>query len=1077
MLFSQNRIRWNRAEMRERTVPVFIVLLSLVALVRSDEFDLFIDIDHDADALPSAILKGAGEAYALNMRGIDALDSGDLDQAIEYFTQACGILPIYSDGENNLGVAYFRKGSVAMAVETWERVVARDPAYAIAYHNLGIAARAEKRHDHAIRQFERAVKENKRFVDAWVMLGRTRLLVGKRREALHDLGKAYKIKPRNADVWSSYAYCLIQTGDTSQAQSILNRHRDHAYALRTLGQIEALRGNTMKAAGLLTKAYGVGQDRACLVQLARVYVDAGECRDGLTVLKEYFGKATPSPADAWLLAAQAAKECGDIPGTRTYLEKGMKLFPHDPILRFNLGQVCFYLGDYAGANAAWSALPDTIQDARLFYMRALAERHLGNMKQAEQHARRAVSMDSKPEYHDLLGVVLHRQGDTEKARLAFRRALVLDPSLVSAQLNLALLDKSAGDLDAAVKEVEAQVASCTDSCVESLLRLSILYYHKGEPGRAVAVLEGIPSADRTSRIYRHLAIYYRSRGQWGKAIRVLEEARRKHTVGPEMMRELADVLLEAGMYSRAVSVLNDLLTKCDSDPWRIHYQLGYAYLRLNDLGKAAGFLERSVGLNPGNAAARGLLAFVYNRRGDTRAARALWETTLKHDPSNSSLWINLGLLLEQEGDPEGALEKYRKAATLNPDDKAVYVNMGNAYLSMNKTSEALESYLKALASSRRMETAYNAFTAALKIPRKRTADRMLGLLTKEYPGSEFAHRAAAELALFEGDTVRAVQLLGQISEKGARDWHLLARAHLALGHVDLAEQALGRLPDTGEWREECRGLGARIAFLQGRYDDALEVWLEQADTSFDAGYNVLLALYNAERYESALVLAEKLAGRARGGNLRDVCRVAGNAAVRSEDWGAAESWLGKLEGLAPDDPRLLFNRAIVAYNTDRIRDAWEYYGRARKLDPSLRDENIEKRYEAATSGESLDSVVFDSLDILYNDALLLQNDGRDSSAAEIYEKILSRDKGYYRAWNNLGAIHGANGDLDRAIDCYRKAVSRRSELADGFANLVNIFLALDDTRNAKKWLGRGLKHNPDSEILHEMSRQVEALGK
>ena len=100
-------------------------------------------------------------------------------------------------------------------------------------------------------------------------------------------------------------------------------------------------------------------------------------------------------------------------------------------------------------------------------------------------------------------------------------------------------------------------------------------------------------------------------------------------------------------------------------------------------------------------------------------------------------------------------------------------------------------------------------------------------------------------------------------------------------------------------------------------------------------------------------------------------------------------------------------------------------------------------------------------DSLYNLALNLHLAGKLDSAALLYRKLLAIDRRYYRAWNNLGAIYGGMGELRKAVRAYKKAASRRSDIADGYANLVNIYLATENERKAQRWLRRGLKSAPD----------------
>jgi len=113
------------------------------------------------------------------------------------------------------------------------------------------------------------------------------------------------------------------------------------------------------------------------------------------------------------------------------------------------------------------------------------------------------------------------------------------------------------------------------------------------------------------------------------------------------------------------------------------------------------------------------------------------------------------------------------------------------------------------------------------------------------------------------------------------------------------------------------------------------------------------------------------------------------------------------------------------------------------------------------------------IDSVFYLALDYHLSGNLQRASELYEEVLAIDRRYHRAWNNLGAIFGSKGEIKSAVSAYKNAVRGRSELADGYVNLVNIFSATNDARNARKWLRRGLRVAPDNEYLQLFKEQVQ----
>ncbi|MBD3314955.1 MAG: tetratricopeptide repeat protein [Chitinivibrionales bacterium] len=1049
------------------------VLIWLFTVTNAVELEFTFEDSDERDALPGAVIKAGEKAYALNQKGLDALERGDLDSALGYFESASDVLVGYSDAVNNRGVVYFRRGTVFRAEEIWKALAAADPDYAIVHYNLGVAAFYDKEYKKARRYLARGLQCNPRFHQALIMLGRVDMVEGKKRDAVRHWEKAYDIAPRERDVWAMYAYGSVEIGDTTRAEKVLLRHTDTHYALEMLGEIEAGRGKPARAARYFAEAVAKGGPPSILASLALMQMDNGECSKSLRTINHYLARVSPPSADALLLAGVAAKECGRMADATKRFEEGVRLYPNDPLLRFNLGQMLFYVGDYERAEGVWAPLADTLRDPSLFHLRALAARHRGKRTEAKEHIRQALALDTRAEYYDVLGVLLYESGDTTAAVENFQKALKMDPEHRSAQLNLALVTKEKRALAATAQKVRQRLDTCALRCGGLALELAILHFHAGDIDKAQEVLRAVPESERTEGIVRHEAVFHRMKGNLTEAISVLERGEEKFVLDVETEHELAQCYMEAGLYAKAIAVFESLLDRWRRNPWRIYYQMGYANMERNDLSQARECFQRSLRVRRDNPAARALLAFVLNRMGYEERARELWAEHLREDSSNPVMWANMGLALEKEGDYEGALEKYHRALRLDPEKHALWINIGNAYLAMGKYEKAWEAYRGALDSPKREVAAYNAFIAAQRKGKKSRASQMVDILRDEYPGTINARRADGELALWNGDTARALELLSGLPQKNDNDWYALAKIYVARGLGDEAGEAISRLPHDSLWTYARNELTAQLAFYEGRYDSAYELWKAGGDTSFSTRYNMALAALQAKRYDDALRLGEKLIGAVNGRDRVRVCRMIGNAAFGLEDWETARRWYEQLSGLDSRNPLVQYNLAVAWYNLGDIEKAWKHYQRARRLDPTLSNVTLEKHYQAESGEEVGTQVVMDTLDSLYNQAVAFQNDDNDSSAQLLYRLILKRDSRYYPAWNNLGAIYAEQGELDSAKVFYANAISRRHDLVEAYANLANIHIALEEYDKAHRWLLKGELHNPGNELMGRMRSRLD----
>jgi tetratricopeptide (TPR) repeat protein len=1063
--------------MRSALYGISVVLILVSVSFGEPERNFLSDSSVATDALPAPLLRGVEEAYTVNMHGLDALGRGDLDSAASYFSKAEAMLPLYSDAQNNMGVVHFRRGNITQATMLWKSVVDKDPSYSVAYYNLGIAAFEEKKYEESSAQLSKAVSLNKKFVEALIMLGRVELLLGGKHEAIEHFRAANKIAPQQPDSWQFLAYGLIHDGDTSAAQSVLSKHRDNAVALTMLGQIASSRKDYKDASQLLTEAASRSGNPEKLLDLAVSQLDENNCREALATLKLYGTKVARQAADAYLYAGIASKECGEIDAARSYFEKGLSLYPSDQILRYNLGQIYFHQKQYDQAESMWNTIADSLDDPSLSYLRGLNARRKGNLDLAETYVRKALRRDERPEFLDLLGTILYAKGKKDEAAASFKKALKLDPDLRSAQLNLALMTQSKDDLERATQEMEKSLAGCRSKCQDMDLELSVLYYHQAEVEKAARLLEGVSDGEKTEKIFRHLALYYRDLHEWDKAIRTLEKAQTFFVLDAQTEYELAEDYLLSGNDRKAAEALTAVLGKWEQNPWRIYYQLGYAYMEMKEFDKAKNYLQQSLRKKPDNLAAQGLMAYILNSQGEATQAREIWEKTLKEDPSNFTLLINMGLSLEKENRFEEALGYYEKAHLLKPDDNGLQINIGNAYSGMDKTYESMKAYSLALSSPKRDLAAFDMFLLCQKTKNDEKMQEMLKILEREFPASAQTKRASADMLLAKKDTTAALAMLELLSEKDPADWLALARLNAMKKNFAKASQCLDKVPSDPVWEKERTGVKAQIAFLSGDYAGAMAQWKTLGDTGFAIQYDMALAAFSGKNYGDAFAIAERIVGKVKGEERADVIRLAGNSAMGQKQWKKAQQYYQQLEDVKAGDPLVQYNLSVICYNLGSMEESWTYYQKARQLDPKIESKDIEKRYQSIHPADGSTVSAMDSIDMWYNDAVMLQNDGKDTAAEALYKKLLDKNPAYYHAWNNLGAIYSGRGELSKAEQCYLKSIEKQHDIPEAYANLVNIYIAMENYKEAQRWVVKGRGHNPDSDVLKELEIKVKEGAK
>ncbi|NLD99123.1 MAG: tetratricopeptide repeat protein, partial [Fibrobacter sp.] len=310
-----------------------------------------------------------------------------------------------------------------------------------------------------------------------------------------------------------------------------------------------------------------------------------------------------------------------------------------------------------------------------------------------------------------------------------------------------------------------------------------------------------------------------------------------------------------------------------------------------------------------------------------------------------------------------------------------------------------------------------------------------------------------------------------IPEKDNGDYLSLAGIFAAKGDSEKTSKYLEKVDDDVQFVKTIKSIKAQLAFKSGDYQTALKFLKESGDDSFASKYNIALAAYNAKQEREALSIIQQIIAGVNGPDRADCCRLAGNAAFALKDWKTALGWYLQLSSVDANNSIVQYNLAVASYNLNDIQNSWKYYQRAKALDPSIQNNDIEAKYKRSI-GEGDVVAVSDSSEIWYNSAVDLQNGGMDSAAEKLYLKILEKDPAQSLAWNNLGAIYGARGDIDGAEQAYFKAIEKKHDIPETYANLVNLYIELEEYSKARQWIIKGIGHNPDSQVLMELKNKI-----
>jgi tetratricopeptide (TPR) repeat protein len=158
---------------------------------------------------------------AFDLRGGNALESGDFAGAAAYFRQGLALELGNASLRLRLGTALFQMGDAQGALDQFEQVVRTSPEYARGYYSLAVLLEAGGRHQEAIDRFSAAVKYEPGYIQARVGLAGALRQSGRLPEALAQYEEARRMNPSFPGAALGYAMTLVRLQRYQDARTSL----------------------------------------------------------------------------------------------------------------------------------------------------------------------------------------------------------------------------------------------------------------------------------------------------------------------------------------------------------------------------------------------------------------------------------------------------------------------------------------------------------------------------------------------------------------------------------------------------------------------------------------------------------------------------------------------------------------------------------------------------------------------------------------------------------------------------------------------------------------------------------------
>ncbi|PYV12396.1 MAG: hypothetical protein DMG23_01225 [Acidobacteria bacterium] len=425
--------------------------------------------------------------------------------------------------------------------------------------------------DQAAKLNSEILKGNPGDLDAQVQQGQILLRQGRTNDALQSLQASLKKQPGNAQAHYYLGLAFSQAGNPRQAET---EWREAA----------RIRPNLMEA-----------QTALALVALGKR--DANQ----LAQTAETIMKAQPSSSQGYVYHALANEIRKNLPGAEADLKKAIEVAPQNPIVYIRMADLR-------------AAAREKFGEAEKLYEQALqldpsaAEALLGLVRlynfqkqpaKALEKVRAQIAKAPSGYYYFLLGQLLLRQGDLEKAEEAMQMATQMDKKNADAFLLLGQVQVARGSQEKAMTSFQ----------------------------------RSIQENSRDPRSYVMFGALAEKRGDWKSAKEAYEKALQVEPDYPLAANNLAYLMLEHGGNSDVAFSLAQVALRGLPDLANTQDTLAWAYYQKHQYASAIRLLEEALKKTPQASAYHYHLGLAYQKAGDRVNARKHLDLVLQLNPS------------------------------------------------------------------------------------------------------------------------------------------------------------------------------------------------------------------------------------------------------------------------------------------------------------------------------------------------------------------------------------------------------------------------------------------------------------
>lgn len=365
-------------------------------------------------------------------------------------------------------------------------------------------------------------------------------------------------------------------------------------------------------------------------------------------------------------------------------------------LFYNLGNVCFYLGNWTEAASSYKKALELYDKNKDTALEGTATENKTESSLSDIDAPSVLNaVNTECTIHYNLGNAFFMQKKYEKAVKSYERALKLNPSLTTARENLAFCLIGTGEREKALEYFKTvSEADITNLRMHQIL--SGLFMEMGRyPEAEYEINQCITLKPDDVDAYEELGKLLIKQNRLKEGIEAFDNIIRISPQDFPGHYYKAVACYKLGMKKEAVESYRKAV-KLNHESYRSYYNMAVALEELGERKEAVEAFNKAIAIKPDFVDAYNNLGIVLSTLGRFDDALETYEEGIRRNPGQFSLFLNMGIMLSESGRHREASSAFRSAIDLKPDEYEIYYYLGASLTEMRHYNDAIEAYKTAL---------------------------------------------------------------------------------------------------------------------------------------------------------------------------------------------------------------------------------------------------------------------------------------------------------------------------------------------------------------------------------------------